>query len=120
MHSGKTRGNSGFIVSLELVFIATCMLCVVIIAWASFGTKIVAELGDIGAAVGSLNQSYTITGVAIFHPNDPNHPTDVAVWSGSGYLDVQDFCDVGGTCGVRFCIPPVPEEPVGGGGPPPI
>jgi hypothetical protein len=111
MHSVKKRRDSGFVVSLELVFIATCMLCVVLVAWASFGTKIVAEFGDIGAAVGSLNQSYTITGVAIFHPNDPNHPTDVATWTGSSFHDAPDFCDEGGACGVRFCVPPEPEAP---------
>jgi hypothetical protein len=103
------KKQGGFIVSLELVFIATCILCVVIIAWASLGSKLVAEFGDLGAAVGSLNQSYTITGMAVGHPNDPNHPTDVATWAGSTYHDDVDFCDEGGTCGVRFCIPPRAE-----------
>jgi hypothetical protein len=107
----RNRKEGGFIVSLELVFIATCLLCIVIIGWASLGSKLIAEFGDLGSAVGSLNQSFSTTGMAVGHPNDPNHPTDVATWAGSVFVDTADFCDQNPTCGVRFCIPPTPEAP---------
>ena len=42
------------------------------------------------------------------HVGDPVHPTPVAVWAGSSFVDTVDYCDVGG-CGVQVCIPPTPE-----------
>ena len=103
------KNEAGFVMTLELIFLATCLLCVVIIGCASLGAKIIGELGDIGAAVGSLNQSFTTSGAAVGHPTDPVHPQDIATWSGSSFTDTQDFCDQGCTCGVRMCIPPTPE-----------
>lgn len=105
----NARRHNGFIVSLELIFIATCLLCVVVIGWAAAGSKIVAEYGDIGSAVGSLNQSFFTSGMAVAHPDDPVHPEPLAVWNGSRFHDNPDFCDQGDACGVIVCIPPVPE-----------
>jgi hypothetical protein len=109
----KSKGEAGFIQSLELVFLGTIVLCTVIIGWSSFGSKLVGEMADLGSAVGSLNQSYSMTGMAVGHPTDPVHPQDVATWSGSSYSDTQDYCDndPNCACGVRVCIPPTPEVP---------
>lgn len=118
----KFKGQAGFIQSLELVFLATIVLGVVVIGWTSFGAKLVGEMGDLGAAVGNLNQSYTVSGMAVGHPGDPRHPENIATTSGSSNVDFQDFCDndPNCACGVQFCIPPTPEVPhpaVGGGTP---
>ena len=109
----KLNSQSGFVQSLELVFLGTIVLGVVIIGWSSFGAKLIGEMGDLGAAVGSLNQSFTITGMAVGHPTDPVHPQDIATTSGSSFTDTQDFCDndPNCACGVRMCIPPTPEVP---------
>jgi hypothetical protein len=111
------QGQGGFIVSLELIFIATCMLCVVVIGWASVGSKIIGEYADIGSAVGSLNQSFFTSGMVVQHPADPVHPEPVAFWAGSSFEDHEDFCDAGLTCGVIACIAPSAEcdpLPIGG------
>ena len=106
------KPQAGFIVSAEIVFILTIMLCCVAIGWSSICAKLIGEIGDLGGAIGSLNQSYSLSGMAVGHPADPVHPADVAIWSGSSYVDTQDFCDQGGRCGVRMCIPPTSEGPV--------
>ncbi|MEP7008849.1 MAG: hypothetical protein ABJC13_00850 [Acidobacteriota bacterium] len=103
------KGQAGFIVSAEIIFILTIMICCVAIGWSSISAKIIGEIGDLGSAIGSLNQSYSMSGMAVGHPTDPVHPTDIAFWRGSSFEDHQDFCDQGGTCGVRMCIPPAPE-----------
>ncbi len=107
-----TRRQRGFIVSAELIFILTIMLCCVAIGWSSICAKLIGEIGDLGGAIGSLNQSYSLSGMAVGHPTDPVHPADVATWSGSAFVDTQDFCDQGGRCGVRMCIPPASETTI--------
>ncbi len=102
--------QSGYVISVELAFMLTVLICVLVICAGAFGPKVIAEWADIGGAIGAWNQSYTLTGVAVGHPNDPNHPTDIATWSGSGYSDHPDFCDqTECTCGVRVCQAPSPE-----------
>ena len=98
------KSEKGYVNSVECLFLLTSMMCCSVIMAGSLGSKIIAEAGDIGSAISSLNQSFTMTGVAVGHPNDPNHPTDIAVWSGASFTDLQDFCDQSATCGVRLCI----------------
>lgn len=113
LRESKEKKQGGFIVGTELVFCMTCMLCICVIAWGSFGTKVVAEWGDLGSAIGSLDQSYTVSGMAVYHVNDPVHDANnpIASWAGSSFSDNQDFCDEGCDCGIVMCIP-------GGEGPP--
>jgi hypothetical protein len=100
---------------------ATCF-CICFMAAGSLGSKILAEVGDVGSAVGSLNQSYTLTGAAV-HPNEPTAPEllgpggggAVTERAGSSFTDTADFCDQGPSCGIRTCIPAIPEAPGGGG-----
>jgi hypothetical protein len=107
----QLKEQSGFSYLLEVLCVTSFCFCICIIAAGSLGSKILGEVGDVGAAIGSLNQSYTLTGIAVGHPNDPNHPTDVATWAGSSFVDTQDFCDQSSSCGVRACIAPSPEAP---------
>jgi hypothetical protein len=107
----KAGSESGHMVHcyqvIVLVFVGCC-LCMM--ASGSLGAKILGEVGDVGAAIGTLNQSYDMTGIGVGHPNDP-HATDVATWAGSNFTDLQDFCDQSPTCGVRACQAPTPEVP---------
>ncbi len=101
----RRKKQGGFVVGTELIFLISCILCVAVIAWGSVGAKIVAEWGDIGSAIGSLNQSYTLSGMAVFHPNhvhNANNP--LASWGGSSFTDSGDFCDQGCECGIVLCI----------------
>ncbi len=104
----KKKEQGGFVVGTELIFLLSCVLCVAVIAWGSFGAKVVGEWADLGGAIGSLNQSFTLTGMQVFHPNHhANEP--VATFAGSSYTDFQDFCDQRCNCGVVICVPFVGE-----------
>lgn len=87
--------QGGFAVGAELLFLAACVLCLAVLAWGAVGAKVVAEWADLGAAVGSLDQGYSTSGMAVFHPNDPVHDGNnpVARWAGSAFADAPDFCD---------------------------
>ncbi len=101
----RKKKQGGFVVGTELIFLLSCVLCVCVIAWGSFGAKVVGEWADLGGAIGSLNQSFTLTGMAVYHPNHAHNANNpVASWAGSSYTDYQDFCDQGCTCGVVICI----------------
>ncbi len=110
----RKNKQGGFVVGTELIFLLTCMLCVAVIAWGSLGSKIVGEWADIGSAIGSLNQNYNMSGMAVYHINDPVHNANnpVASWSGSSFTDYPDFCDQGCNCGIVMCIPGTAETGV--------
>jgi hypothetical protein len=107
------KRQRGWIGSTEAVVLMTCVLCAAVICCAAFGAKAMGEWSDVAAAIGSLNQSYSLTGVQSGHPLDPVHPTPVAAWAGSSYTDLVDYCDTGG-CGIQVCVTPTREDPPGG------
>ena len=75
--------ESGFIVSAELVLIATVVLLGLIIGLATLRDDIVNELADVGQAFGQLNQSYSYAGIT-------GHSSSV---NGGLFSDVKDFCE---------------------------
>lgn len=52
----------GFIITTELVIVATLLVIGLITGIQCLQTAVVSELKDVGAAIGSLNQSYYFTG----------------------------------------------------------
>lgn len=52
----------GFIITTELVIVATLLVIGLIAGIQCLQTAVVSELKDVGAAIGSLNQSYSYTG----------------------------------------------------------
>lgn len=54
--------EAGFIVSAELVLISTLLVIGMIVGLSSVQHAVVAELNDVGNAIGSLNQSYSFSG----------------------------------------------------------
>jgi hypothetical protein len=109
----KFKGQAGFALMTEMIVLLTILLCASVVGYSALSSKVIGELGDIGSAVGSLNQSFTLTSTAVGHPGDARHPQDVATCAGSSFTDTQDFCDndPNCACGIRFCIPPTPEIP---------
>jgi Flp pilus assembly pilin Flp len=96
--------EGGFIVSAELVLIATLCVIGLIVGLSEVQHAIVAELNDVGNAIGKLNQSYTFSG---FHKVD--FGATHALTYGSIYTDESDDCDCN-TCDMA-CDAPVPEAP---------
>ena len=75
--------ETGFIVSAELVLVATAVVIGMTVGLTVLRNQVVQELVDVGQAIGSLNQSYAFAGVA---------KPGVAFTGGSFYIDKVDFC----------------------------
>jgi Flp pilus assembly pilin Flp len=73
----------GFVISTELVLIATIMVIGLIAGLTTLRDQVVQELGDVASAIGAINQSYSFSGVT-------GHSSSTA---GSVYADLADFCD---------------------------
>ncbi len=97
----KSR-EGGFIVSLELVFIATILVIGLLVGWVAIRDALVFELHDVAEAAGSLNQSYAYRGV---YDLDPLENTETM---GGMYRDEVDTSDeIGVTVSI---LPPAPSE----------
>jgi len=77
------RDEAGFIVSAELVLVATICVVGLVVGLSEIAWGVNEELEDVGSAVGSLNQSYAYQGAA---------GCKGAV-AGSRFGDDYDFCD---------------------------
>ena len=75
--------EAGFIVSAELILIATISVLALVVGLTEVTYGINQELEDVGSAFGAINQSYCYNGVA-------GHKGSAA---GSAYGDSRDFCD---------------------------
>ncbi len=75
--------EQGFIISIELILLATIAVIGLIAGWTAIRDAIVSEISDVAGAVQDLNQGYSFFGVR-------GHSASTA---GSDYLDALDFCD---------------------------
>lgn len=75
--------EAGFIVSAELVLIATILVLGMIVGLVSVRDQVVQELGDIALAIGVINQSYSFSGIT-------GHSSYTR---GSQLIDTTDVCD---------------------------
>ena len=73
----------GFVVSAELILIATITVLGLVVGLAEVRQAVSEELEDVASAIGSLNQSYCFTGLQ----------TCKAQTFGSHFSDQSDFCD---------------------------
>ena len=97
--------DQGFIVSAELVLIATILVIGVLVGLTTMRDQVVQELGDMASAVGALNQSYSFGAVTV---------AGFTV-AGSQYTDLSDFCDSADTAGdppacIAFTVDGSPES----------
>ena len=89
--------EAGFIVSAELVLIATILVLGMIVGLVSVRDQVVQELGDIAIAIGVINQSYSFSGIT-------GHTSST---EGSVLVDTVDVCDelqADPTSGAAVCI----------------
>lgn len=75
--------DKGFIVSIELILIATIAVIGLITGLTAVRDAVVSELSDVAGAVQDVNQSYAINGVV-------GHSATTA---GMDFLDQTDHCD---------------------------
>ena len=86
------RDERGFVASADLILISTILLLGVIVGLVTVRDQIVQELGDLGSAVGNLNQSYSFSGFT--GTDELGNP--VGTVAGSRFVDQSDLCDNGG------------------------
>ncbi len=75
--------DSGFIVSIELILIATIMVIGLIVGMSAVRDAVISELSDVAGAVQDLHQGYTVFGIR-------GHSASTA---GMDFVDFRDFCD---------------------------
>jgi Flp pilus assembly pilin Flp len=104
------RDEGGFIISAELVLVATICVIGLIVGLSEVQHAINAELNDVGDAIGKLNQGFFFSG---FHKRDFGGIVH-ALTFGSIFIDTTDACDCN-QCDMS-CDAPVLEGPKGIGG----
>ena len=85
--------EDAFVVSSELILIATILVVALVVGLDTVRNSALQELGDVGAAIGSISQTFTYGG-ATGHASTLN---------GSVYADGPDFGDVS-TANGRGCV----------------
>jgi hypothetical protein len=81
--------EAGFIISAELVLVATLLVIGLIVGLSEVQHAVVSELNDVADAIGELNQAYSFSG---FNKCD-NGGAIHAVTYGSDFEDQADDCD---------------------------
>ncbi len=104
------QDEAGFVISTELVLIATLLVIGLIVGLSEVQHAIVSELNDVSEAVGGINQSYMYSGFSSKKTEGRGLKARVV---GSSFRDAVDECDRN-ECDID-CLPPMPEKPKGGG-----
>ena len=76
--------EGGALLSMEAVLLATILVIGVVVGLSALQDAVVQELADVGAAIGSVNQSFSLGAVAGHHG---------ATSCGQDFDDAQDSCD---------------------------
>lgn len=78
--------EAGFIISTELMIIATVLVLGILVGLVAIREQLVQELADVAEAISEFNQSFTYAAVI-------GHSSSTA---GSDFIDLADFCDTPG------------------------
>lgn len=76
--------EAGFIVSAELVLVATIAVLAMVVGMSEVSSAVNQEMEDVGSAVGSVQQSFYYSGIQ-------SHGKGALY--GSGFEDYSDHCD---------------------------
>jgi Flp pilus assembly pilin Flp len=101
--------EAGFIVSAELVLIATICVIGVIAGMVEIQWALVGELNDVSDAIGSLNQSFQFAGFTVCKTQGSSGNNIKSQFAGSMFVDTVDECD-NNQCTLG-CDSPQPENP---------
>ena len=77
------KKQAGFIVSIELLLLASITVIGLIVGMTNVRDAVLAELSDVSESIGALNQSYQITAVA--------NAAGTAATAGSAFTDAPDL-----------------------------
>lgn len=79
------KKQAGFIVTIELLLLATILVIGLIVGMTDLRDAVLAELSDLSESIGALNQSYEVLGV--------ENQAATAATAGSTWNDAQDNTD---------------------------
>lgn len=96
--------EAGFIVSSELVLVATLLVVGLVVGLSEVQHAVVSELNDVGDSIGSLNQGYLYSGLSARKQNGGYK----SYLYGSSFSDKVDDCD-NNQCDIA-CDAPVNES----------
>lgn len=96
--------EAGFVVSAELILVATLLVLGLIVGLSEVQHAVVAELNDVGDAIGGINQSYMYSGFS----SKKNAWAYKSYTRGSIFVDERDDCD-DNQCDIT-CDDPVSEK----------
>jgi len=101
------RDEMGAIISAELVLLLTILILGMIVGLTSLRDGVIEELADVGAAIGSQNQSFIL----------PNIFARSSSTGGSVFTDQPDFGDnaAGANAMNSRCLVITPASPIVGG-----
>jgi len=108
--SSFLHDDGGFIISAELVLVATVLVLGMLVGLSQVQNAVVSELNDVAHAVGALNQTYYFSG---FHARKWFGFTKSRT-TGSAFYDLVDTCDAWG-CSIA-CDGAYPEGGWGSAG----
>jgi len=83
MFSALWSDEAGFVVSSELILIATLVVIGLIAGLTTIRDQVIGELADVASAVSSVNHDYSFSGIT-------SHSGSTA---GTVFNDQLDFCD---------------------------
>ena len=86
--------ENGFIVSSELILIATILVIAMVVGLQTVRDAVLQELGDVVAAIGSISQDYSYGGASV-------HCSTI---NGSLYADSVDDCETTPNTNTRNCV----------------
>jgi hypothetical protein len=78
--------EAGFIISAELVLVATIVVIAMVVGLVCIRNQVVQELIDVGQAIANVSQTYAYGGIV----TPASHPW--AYVSGASYIDMLDYC----------------------------
>ncbi len=84
--SALLRDDRGFVVSSELVLIATIVVIGLITGLVTVRDQVIQELADVADAISEIDQSYSWSGVT----------AHAASTAGSIFDDLNDYCEAAG------------------------
>jgi Flp pilus assembly pilin Flp len=94
--------EAGFVISVELILIATILVIGLVTGWAMLRDAVLAELADTAAAIGTTNQSFAYSGVTY----GGGTGAGAASSAGGNFTDAADAWDVGAaTQGIGLASP---------------
>lgn len=93
------QDESGFVISTELMLVATILVIGLIVGQATLRDQVVTELADVADAISAVDQSYQLSDVT-------GHSSSTA---GTIFDDNPDFCDAAdagaqGTSDTNTCV----------------